>query len=84
MGVFYSFHKDRLESIPHRTILEKVISQIIGGKIKVICSLTKPDKKLVKDEVVIKEDQDIKSKEEFLTEGDDEDIIKVAKEIFGS
>ena len=84
LGVFYSFHKDRLESIPHRTILEKVISQIIGGKIKVICSLTKPDKKLVKDEVVIKEDQDIKSKEEFLTEGDDEDIIKVAKEIFGS
>lgn len=85
LGVFYSFHKDRLESIPHRIILEETISQIMGSKIKVICNLVKPPEKKAEPEVVVeKVKESFVSSDMTLTEDVDPDIIKAAKEIFGN
>lgn len=72
LGVFYRFHKERLEKAQNRRFLEGIIEDILGKSVRVRCTLTKPPKKEVekkKDEVV-------------LTEGQDEDIIRVAEEIF--
>lgn len=73
LGVFYSFHKERLEEDHHRKVLEEIVTGVVGKPVRVICRLTNPPEKKVeeKEEVV-------------LTEGEDEDIIKVAEEIFGS
>lgn len=73
LGVFYRFHKERLEHLPHRQILEEVVAGVIGRPVRIKCTLTEPPKKEKKEE-----------KEIVLTEGGDEDIIKVAKEIFGN
>jgi len=67
LGVFYKFHKERLEDGHHKKVLEDVIAQVMGSQIKVICMLTEPP---VKSEAV-------------LTESQDKDIIKAAEEIFG-
>jgi DNA polymerase-3 subunit gamma/tau len=67
LGVFYKFHKERLEDSRHMRILEEVVAGVLGAPTRVICRLTEaPAQKAV------------------LTEGKDEDIIKVAEEIFGS
>lgn len=72
LGVYYSFHKERLEGNPHRDLLERVVEEILGSKVRVVCTLTNPpEKPKVVEDVV-------------LTENEDEDIVKVAKEIFGS
>lgn len=74
LGVFYSFHKEQLENGMHRQILEETIEQVLGQPIRVICRLVEaPPKRNIE-----------KKKEVVLTESSDEDIIKVAKEIFGS
>ena len=78
LGVFYKFHKERLEDFHHRRILEEVVGRIMGSTIKVICILTSPPAKI---ETTSKE---IPKEEVVLTEGGDEDIIRVAKEIFGN
>jgi len=70
LGVFYKFHKERLEDGNHRRILEDVCAQVIGGQVRVTCVLTEPPVKPVEQETV-------------LTEGKDQDIIKAAEEIFG-
>ncbi len=72
LGVYYSFHKGKLEEIKHRQLLEKVCSDVFGHNVKVICSLIKPPetKRNVCD-VILEEKQ-----------GDD--IIEVAKKIFES
>lgn len=77
LGVFYKFHKERLEDFHHRKILEEVVAQILGAPTKVVCRLTEPPIK--KLEEVVPKDKDV-----VLTEGQDEDIIRVAKEIFGN
>jgi DNA polymerase-3 subunit gamma/tau len=72
LGVFYRFHKEKLEQVQNMRFLEGIIEDIIGESIRVECKLSEPPKKQVeekKDEVV-------------LTEGKDEDIIRVAEEIF--
>lgn len=88
LGVFYSFHKERLESVQHRNLLENVLANILGGHVRVLCTLIEaPQRKVVSQE----KPQDKKNVEvgkakspSLLTEADDEDIIKVAREIFGS
>ncbi len=75
LGVFYKFHKERLEDVHHRKILEDVIASVMGTPIRVICTLTDPPLKSVINTVSV---------EPILTEGKDQDIIKVAQEIFGS
>ncbi|KKR86337.1 MAG: polymerase III gamma and tau protein [Candidatus Woesebacteria bacterium GW2011_GWB1_41_10] len=67
LGVFYKFHKERLEEVHHRKILEDVITQIVGGAVRVSCILEEPPAKV----------------EPVLTESEDNDIIKAAEEIFG-
>jgi DNA polymerase-3 subunit gamma/tau len=74
LGVYYSFHKERLESSQHRNILEDTLMQIVGSPTRVNCVLTRQEvKSKVTDEdrVVLEEDKD-------------EDIVKIAEEIFGS
>ncbi|KKQ51828.1 DNA polymerase III, subunit gamma and tau [Candidatus Woesebacteria bacterium RIFCSPHIGHO2_01_FULL_39_17] len=97
LGVYYKFHKERLETNPHRDILEDVIEEVFGSRIRVVCTLTEPPLKSNKvDEVkpnvetssktVVAEQSDVilTESDSVLTESEDEDIIKVAKEIFGS
>jgi len=85
LGVYYSFHKEKLEVNPHRMILEETVSTVVGGPVRISCTLVKPPEKIE----ISEKKEDLKSKEIInkdlvLTEGDDDDIIKVAKEIFNS
>lgn len=71
LGVYYRFHKERLEEVSHRKVLEDVAASVMGCPIKVTCTLTEPP---------IKKDTPTPP----LTEGKDQDIIKIAEEIFGN
>jgi DNA polymerase-3 subunit gamma/tau len=71
LGVYYRFHKERLEEVSHRKVLEDVAASVIGCPIKVTCTLTDPPIK-----------KDIPTPP--LTETKDNDIIKIAEEIFGN
>ena len=75
LGVFYRFHKERLEDGHHRRILEDVCTNVMGTPVRVTCTLTEPPVKEVRQEAPEKT---------VLTEGEDKDIIKVAEEIFGN
>lgn len=76
LGVYYKFHKERLEETNHRRILEEVVAQVLGQSvIRVICTLTEAPERKAPEEI---------KKDSVLTEGGDKDIIKVAEEIFGS
>lgn len=70
LGVYYKFHKERLEENGHRQILEDVVAGVLGGPVRVACVLTEPPPKRI--EVV------------SLTETPNEDIIKIAEEIFSN
>ena len=70
LGVYYKFHKERLEEVSHRKVLEDVAASVMGCPIKVTCTLTEPPAK--------------KIEEVPLTETKDNDIIKIAEEIFGN
>lgn len=86
LGVYYKFHKERLESTPHRDTLETIIKEILGNAVRVICTLTEPPEKILKDEntAPAADQNNTKDGSVVLTEGQDEEIIRVAKEIFGS
>ena len=88
LGVFYSFHKEKLESGLHRRLLEEIVTDILGNPVKVVCRLTEPQRKSSKDEKTEGPLSDVPSargkSDTVLTEPEDEDIIKVAKDIFGS
>ncbi|HJX59476.1 MAG TPA: DNA polymerase III subunit gamma/tau [Patescibacteria group bacterium] len=75
LGVYYRFHKERLEDTQHRRVLEDVAGGVLGTPIKVVCTLTeqepRPKPQVVEEKTV-------------LTEGEDKDIIKIAEEIFGN
>lgn len=75
LGVFYRFHKERLEDGRNRKILEDVVNVVMGTPVKVVCTLTEPPVKKVVEEV---------HTTAVLTEGEDKDIIKIAEEIFGN
>ncbi len=75
LGVFYRFHKERLEDGRNRKILEDVVNAVMGTPVKVVCTLTEPPIKKVVEEVTTTA---------VLTEGEDKDIIKIAEEIFGN
>ncbi|MBI2066048.1 DNA polymerase III subunit gamma/tau [Candidatus Woesebacteria bacterium] len=75
LGVYYRFHKERLEETSHKRILEDVVAAVLGVPVKVICTLASPPQKKVIEE---------EKNESVLTEGEDKDIIKVAEEIFGN
>lgn len=92
LGVFYKFHKERLEEFQHRRLLEDVVGSVLGNKIRVVCTLVESHsefKEKVEDIInkegnLAEEDNVLTESDSLLTETEDEDIIKVAKEIFGS
>src|SRR3989344_1121474 len=75
LGVFYKFHKERLEDNHHRSVLEEIVAKVLKSPTRVVCTLVEPPPKKVIEEV---------KTEAVLTEGKDVDIIKVAEEIFGN
>ncbi|KKS17170.1 MAG: polymerase III subunit gamma and tau protein [Candidatus Woesebacteria bacterium GW2011_GWA1_41_7] len=75
LGVYYKFHKERLEEAKHRKILEDIVGKVLQSPTKVSCILVDPPPKKIIEEAKI---------ETVLTEGKDGDIVRVAEEIFGS
>ncbi len=75
LGVFYKFHKERLEDIQHRRVLESIVAEVLKSPTKVVCTLVEPPPRKIVEEA---------KTETVLTEGADKDIIKVAEEIFGN
>ena len=92
LGVYYSFHKERLEGSPHRDLLESVIQEITGESVRVVCTLTTPPSKKDNGGVILVEPEKINGgnfpqnneviKSNELRSGESEDIIDLAKEIF--
>lgn len=77
LGVFYKFHKERLEDVSHRRVVEAIAGEVLGVPLRVICVLTEaPVRKIIEE---VKKDE----AKPILTEGKDNDIIKAAEEIFG-
>ncbi|OGM77100.1 DNA polymerase III, subunit gamma and tau [Candidatus Woesebacteria bacterium RIFOXYA1_FULL_40_18] len=79
LGVFYKFHKERLEENNYRRVLEDVATQVLGSSVRIVCTLTEPPPR---------REPEVKNPpagpEAVLTEGEDKDIIKIAEEIFGN
>jgi DNA polymerase-3 subunit gamma/tau len=75
LGVFYKFHKERLEDAPHRKVLEDAVAKVLKSPTKIVCTLVEPPPKKIVVEA---------KAETVLTEGKDADIIKAAEEIFGT
>lgn len=75
LGVFYKFHKERLEDINHRKILEDVVEKVLNCPTRIVCTLIAPPPKGIIEEA---------KTESVLTESTEPDIIKAAEEIFGS
>jgi hypothetical protein len=92
VGVFYNFHKERLESHSHRMLLEDTLCEVLGKRVKIVCKLTKPP---VKPELIEVEEKSTNGKESngevkgeekeetVLTPKEDDDIVKIAEKIFG-
>lgn len=68
LGVYYKFHKERLEDGAHRKILEGVLAKVLNSTTKVVCTIVDPPTRSAP----------------VLTESADNDIIKAAEEIFGN
>jgi DNA polymerase-3 subunit gamma/tau len=73
LGVYYRFHKERLEDASHRRIVEDIVAKVLQSPTRVVCTLVDPPPKKITEEI---------KSETILTEGNDRDIIKVAEEIF--
>lgn len=79
LGVFYRFHKERLEEPVFKRILEEVVSSEMGMPIRVVCTLS--ERGLIEEEQKVPPEATQLSG--VLTDAEDADIIKVAEEIFG-
>jgi DNA polymerase-3 subunit gamma/tau len=75
LGVFYKFHKERLEDIHHKKILEDCLEKVLNSPTRVVCTLVEPPPTKIIEEA---------REEPVLTESKDNDIIKAAEEIFGN
>lgn len=75
LGVYYKFHKERLEDMSHRKILEGVLEKVLNSPTRIICTLVEPPPKKVIEEA---------KTESVLTESKDNDIIKAAEELFSN
>lgn len=75
LGVYYQFHKERLEIIQNRKTLEDILCITFGRpQVRVAYRLTEREIPVIPKSV----------KPDLLTKADDKDIIEAAKEIFGS
>jgi DNA polymerase-3 subunit gamma/tau len=70
LGVYYKFHKERLEAATNRKTLEDVLANVWGTNVIVDCVLTEKPISNSPKEVVLEEPQ--------------KDLAAVAKEIFGA
>lgn len=70
LGVYYRFHKERLETAELKRTLEDVVEEVLGGPLKLVCSLEEKKTPSISERV-------------GLTQPADKDIISAAKEIFG-
>ncbi len=70
LGVYYQFHKERLEVPVNRRLLEEIVAAVFGSHVEVNLTLT--------------EKEIPKTPEVPLAPAEDEDIISAAKEIFGN
>ena len=68
---FYQFHKEKIEEGANRQLVEKVVKEIIGEEVRIMCLLGERAAPVIK-----KEEQ----KEEEIEESD---LVEMAKEIFG-
>ncbi|MCS7092698.1 MAG: DNA polymerase III subunit gamma/tau [Patescibacteria group bacterium] len=89
LGVYYKFHKERLESNPHKDIIYKVVESTFGMLDKIDCVLTDPPNSIVGQQTVqalsTSTNKSILSDEDLvLTEANDDDIVDLAKELFRS
>ncbi len=75
LGVFYKFHKERLEDARYKKILEDVIEKVLNSPTRILCTLVAPPPKKIIEEA---------KHEPVLTESSEPDIIKAAEEIFGN
>ncbi len=74
LGVYYQFHKERLEIIQNRKTLEDVLCITFGkSQVRVAYRLTEREAPVIKS-----------AKPDLLTKASDKDIIEAAREIFGS
>ena len=85
IGVFYSFHKERLEAPTYRILMDEIVSNVFGKNIKVVCVITKPPVDQIietksAEGVVLAEPP----REPALTTEEDKDIIKLAEEMFSN
>ena len=82
LEVFYPFHKERLEEIKNRKIVEDGLTKVFGKDLCFDCVLVKSKK----EALVIKNDTPVESiSNELISKSEDKnkDIYDVAKEIFG-
>ena len=70
IGVYYRFHKEKLETVSNKKILEDALSQITNTPINVLC------------ELVERKPLDDPKPQETLTQTSEPDIIDAAKDIF--
>lgn len=75
LGVFYKFHKERLEDAHHKKVLEDVLTTVLNGPTRIACTLVDPPSKVVMQEA---------TREPILTETKDTDIMKIAEDIFSN
>jgi len=75
LGVFYQFHKERLESSQNKAVLEDILANVCGSHVQINYLLTENEKKPAATSP--KDDN-------ALSPGVEEDIISAAKEIFGN
>jgi len=82
LEVFYPFHKDRLEEIKNRKIVEDGLKCVLGADMKFECVLAKDKKK----PLIINNDTPMESISQELVNDSKEnkkDLYDVAKDIFG-
>jgi DNA polymerase III subunit gamma/tau len=75
LGVFYKFHKERLEDSNHRRVLEGVLEKVLNSPTRIICSLVDPPPKKILEEA---------KATPVLTETKDQDMVQIAEKIFGN
>lgn len=75
LGVYYKFHKERLEDSHHRKVLEEIVAKVLQSPTKVSCVMVDPPPRKIIEEAKI---------ETVLTEGKDKDIVEIAEKIFSN
>jgi DNA polymerase III gamma/tau subunit len=77
LGVFYRFHKERLETAAHRRALEDIVSSVLGKQVRIACVLAEREVSRPTSKTTLT------AEEVGLTKNGGEDILKAAEEIFG-